>query len=434
MGYVGMKINEDNGHEKLGFPGFMSTPVYYLANPEDRLVLLDKAYRFGVATYALEVDPIWIYTYDYAPDQSWTVYNQDMKDKSQDNYIFTQQAYFRICIQKADGSDFSGNEDINDIILYESQPSVPCEAKPWIKNEAKRISDLITELRTKDDIVFAVITDSHYVINGTWQDTIDSVRLVSKAANLDGIIHLGDMTDGMVTKDATRYYAQKVMSDLKSCGASAVYPTIGNHDTNYFRKNKQLLSNEEQRELYLSDIPGLNDNETRYFVDFPRLRLIFLDSFDPDDKLRYGYSLGCTEWLRQTLSSLGSKQKAIIFSHLPPITRLQFWAKALRGEKELINVLHDYKDRILAWVNGHNHADHIDNEEGFPIISVANAKCECFLEHKPEGFISPKRILGDVSQELWDILLVNAKKGSLRFIRFGSGKDKMVADGKVAWL
>jgi len=428
-GFPGMKIDGADGYEKLGFFEIMSTPLFYSANAGDRLILRDKKYKFIVATYAPEIDPKWIYTYDYAPDQGWLDYQYDLKDDgyTQNDYVFNKQTYFRVCLQKIDGTMFNADEDINDIMVFEARPATPYEVKPWIIAETNRVSKIVAGLRNESTMVFALMTDTHYNVNGTWQDTAASIKLCHEAICFDGIIHLGDISDGMVTKDATRYYAKKTISDLESHGIP-LWVAIGNHDTNYFRNNPQRFSIKEQRELYL------NGKDLRYFVDLPQVRLMFLDSFDPEEKLRYGYNNECIDWLNNSLNNMEPGRKAIIFSHLPPITRLQFWAKAMRGNEALTGILHRNKNNILAWINGHNHADHLDNKEGVPIISVANAKCESFHERKPEGFITPDRKLNDNSQELWDILLVDAKSSTLRFIRFGAGKDRVISNGAAVWL
>ena len=36
---------------------------------------------------------------------------------------------------------------------------------------------------------------------------------------------------------------------------------------------------------------------------------------------------------------------------------------------------------------------------------------------------TPPRVLGEVSQELWDVLLVK-ESGKLHFVRFGAGNDR----------
>jgi 3',5'-cyclic AMP phosphodiesterase CpdA len=282
----------------------------------------------------------------------------------------------------------------------------------------------VGELRRPGELTLAILADTHFAIGGTWDDLLAGLELLNGEIGLDGIIHLGDLTDGMVAAEVTRHYVKNMLAGLKSLGLP-VWVALGNHDSNYFRNNPERFSEEAQREIYL------DGRETRYYVDLSRLRLIFLDSFEPDKELRYGYSLDCARWLEQALEGLPEGGAALIFSHLPPLTRLQYWAKALRGEKEISEVTSRYASRILAWFNGHNHADRLDNDEGFPIVSIANAKCEAFTEYKTEGFVTPARRLGEASQELWDVLIV--KERTVRLVRFGAGRDRVISNGKARW-
>ena len=93
-----------------------------------------------------------------------------------------------------------------------------------------------------------------------------------------------------------------------------------------------------------------------------------------------------------------------------------------------------HRRSILAWINGHNHADHADCNEGFPVISITNAKCEEFHDYKPSGAVTPSRKLGDVIQEAWDVLVVESDSGNMYFTRFGAGNDKAVIGGNAVWL
>jgi len=435
MGRVGMKIRAGDGCEEMGFPEMLSTPLFYHANPGDRLQLLDSAYKFNVATYRPEINHQWIYTYTYAADQSWTMYNGDLSGDSyrQDDYAFEDHTYFRVCIRKISGEDFENADNINDILAFQTSGSDDRDrgshdsgSKLWIETEAERVAKHVNEIRETGDLTFILMADSHYNVNGTWDDTRRAVELLSREVKLNGIIHLGDISDGMVTGDATRHYVNLELDSLRT-NEVPVWVALGNHDTNYFRNNPERFSTEEQSELYL------DGREMRYHIDLPGLRLIFLDSFDPDEHLRYGYSQECINWLEQTLDSTPEDSVALILSHLPPTTRLQYWAKQLRGDSEMMEVLSRNSARILAWLNGHNHADKLDNAEGFPIISIVNAKCEAFTEHKTEGFITPDRKLDDVTQEAFDVFIINAEKRTVRFIRFGAGDDRTIINGRAEW-
>lgn len=430
-GRAGMKIRAGDGWEELGFPEMMSTPLFYSARHGDRLGLRDHAYKFNVATYAPEIERRWIYTYDYSPNESWVVYNHDLSGGSyrQDDYIFSKQVYFRVCLRKVDGGVFNGFEDIDAILCFESDSPASDTEKPWLKAEVNRVAEKVAALRSSGEFAFVLLTDSHYTANGTWDDTAAAIRRTHEAVGIDGIIHLGDFTDGMVTGEVTRNYVSKSLNALKNCGVP-VWAALGNHDSNYFRENPERFSFREQCELYLVR------NEPRYRVDFKdhKLCFLFLDSFDPDENLRYGYSPECIDWLAEQFDIIQYNWRVIIFSHLPPVARLQYWAKEIRGEKEFMRVLNVNSSKILAFINGHNHADLLDNNERFPIVSIANAKCEAFNEYKTDGFITPDRSLGDTTQELWDIMLVNPEKREIRFVRFGAGCDRIIANGKADWL
>jgi hypothetical protein len=398
----GLKIRAGDGWEEKGSPEMMSTSRFYFAEPGDKLVLRDKRYTFNVATYTPEIEEKWIYTYDYQPNQAWVIYNNDLNGGSyrQDDYVFNAEIYFRVCLRKTDGTNFE-NEDMNEIVEFKKNPVLR----------------------------FALLTDTHYVVNGTWEATAGSIWAANRRQKLDGIIHLGDITDGMLSKDICRHYVNIVLGDLRETGVP-VWVTPGNHDSNYFRGNKERMTAGEQCELYLGR------KEPRYGIDFEehQLKLLFLDSYEPGHELRYGYSPECIAWVERTLAKMPEGWKAIVFSHVTPVTRLQVWVKQIRGETELLRVLNQYAGSVLAFINGHQHSDILYNVERIPFITVGCAKCEYETVHKPEMAVTPERVLGEKTQELWDILIVDAKAETLRFKRQGAGKDRMVKDGKAQWL
>lgn len=311
----------------------------------------------------------WIYTYDYAPDSVWDEWREH-----------------------------AGEPD-------------------WIQAEADSV---VYRLR-KDMPSFILLSDSHFVYNGTWDDTVSSMQAVADKTKLSGIIHLGDMSDGLLPLPKTREIEARCIEDMESLDVP-LYITPGNHDYNYFRGNPEVKY----------------PNQPQYFVDLKdqKLRMIFIDSFDPKEQVRYGFTDYCIHWLDSVLREMPSEMKAVIFSHVTPLVRLQSWAKDIRNRVKLIEVLNKYADKILAFINGHNHCDHLFNDLNngqFPIISINCAKCEYFLEHKPEGSVVPERRLGDRTQESFDILQIDAVNEKLYFTRFGAGSDRYVENHKAYW-
>jgi len=302
---------------------------------------------------------------------------------------------------------------------WRAEPPPPA----WIDGECEAVHGRADKLTSNDTLKFALLTDTHYVINGTWEDTVYSLRKTHELIGFDGIIHLGDLTDGMLSYAKTREFENTVINGMRSLGIP-VYIVYGNHDYNYFRGNTDLI---------YPDAP-------QFYADCEAqgLRLIFIDSFDPLERLRYGFTDYCIHWLEAALHGMPPEGFcAIVFSHVTPLVRLQAWTNDIRGRMGLIGVLDKYADRILAFINGHNHCDLLFNDlynGKFPIISINSSKCECFYEHKPDGGITPMRALGDRTQECWDILLTDTKRRRLDFIRFGAGSDRAAENGKARFV
>ncbi len=325
----------------------------------------------------------WIYTYDYAPDSVWEKWRDE-------------------------GVEPGWIQDEADAVVGRLQSGLPC---------------------------YILLTDSHYVINGTWDDTFKCMKALSEKIGvrgqekqlgngqglLAGIIHLGDMTDGLLPLQKTRQFEGKCVADMQSLGVP-LYLVPGNHDYNYFRGNPEVTY----------------PRTPQFYVDKEdeKLRMIFIDSFDPKEQVRYGFTDYCIHWLDATLSNMPEDLHAVIFSHVTPLVRLQAWAKDIRNRTKLIDVLNKHAEKIMAFINGHNHCDHLFNDLNngmFPIISINCAKCEYFLEHKPEGAAVPERALGDRTQESFDILQIDSENRKMYFTRFGAGSDRYVENHRAYW-
>lgn len=479
----GYTVNEESGiAEKCGDRA--CTLHFYLAQPGDTLHLLDRSYAYAVSTYRLKTDPRYIYTYDYQPEENWTEYRWDFGQEQfiQEDYLFLEKIYFRIILKKvlpgerifqpvkADTKDTekkilaapTRKESFRlEGILEWRKAEGENQADQGARAQEREIRDEIGEtIRTvckgqaSDSMNFLLMTDNHYTVNGTWDDTVSHLHLTAEAlktngVKLDGFIHLGDTTDGMVPAEVTRDYVISIQQDINRLGLPLYY-TIGNHDTNYFKNNPERFSQEEILSLYL---PGRS--KCYYYADYPEqhLRMIFLESFDPDEKIRYGFSDEELDWMEELLHHQTLPDwYVLVFSHVPPTPRLHYWSNEMRGSRRLLRILREYQVRsveagyndmkegadsvaagysghLLGFIHGHNHADQIDYKEGFPIISIGCNKCEYFEDKKPEGAVAYKRILGGVSQDLWDVLTISVRDRTLSFTRFGAGEDRRIVWG-----
>lgn len=368
----------------------------------------------------------YIYSYDYEPNESW--------------YI-------------------SGDAQVEDAILEVELASDVDRflSNPEVKKEIQITSERITQLR-ENRVAIALLSDTHYVRNGNWEYTNKTIHQVNQELirqsgyGFDGIIHLGDFTDGLLGKDICKEYSSKVIASLLEYSVP-FFIAVGNHDANYFRLNPEIMDENEQWDTYCKSMIEHNgavgvDADTGkrlyYRSDWHDKRLIILSlsAYDNNETDRYGYSTEQIEWVTCELKNITqdkkySEYKVIIISHDAPLTELDYWASQIRNGEVLCNELdawnRDNSHRIIAFLHGHTHADYVYRGLSFPIISVGCSKIEYFEDKKPEGAIAPARYEYEVTQELWDTMLIDTDTGDIDLIRFGAGFDRHVeANGDYA--
>ncbi len=417
-----------------------------------KIVLNDKAYCYRYAFFTLERPGVYLYTYAYEENECWCTYR---KEYSQENWMNTDmifddgnlpaagEGYIRLSVKmkaqsgegigtaeegKASVIGVTGGTDERVALQRKEQAFL---ARTDVQDEIARTVRAVEEKRTKDCLVFTLLTDTHYVVNGNWETCAATIEAVNAQISPDGVIHLGDLTDGLLDRETCREYSHRVLDRITGWG-KPFYMTIGNHDVNYFRSNPHKLSGPEQYDCYLRGIVSgeLTEDQLWYDVSFPerKLAFLFLHSYDNEEKLRYGFTQGELDWVVERLERLPKEYQVVIFSHEAPLARLDYWASEIRNGEMLTELLdrwnRTHDNRILAFVHGHTHADYIYRERTFPIVSLGCSKVEYFEDKRPEGAVRPVRIEGEVSQELWDTMVINTKERKIDFVRFGAGTDR----------
>lgn len=297
--------------------------------------------------------------------------------------------------------------------------------KAYFTTEIEKTAVEVKERFTSNCLSLCILTDTHISQDGTWEDTTNNISGVLDKTKVDGIIHLGDFTDGNFSKQVTSDYVNQMMKDLKRNGVP-VYVTPGNHDANFLKGNPEPFSREEQVALFEMEAPF-------YYKDFDRqkIRGLFLYSYDITTPVRYGFSKEELEWVEKTLEETPDGYKVIIFSHEAPLPWLDFWSHLIRNGDRLMEILESYNQKenrqILAYLYGHTHSDLLYMDSSFPIISIGCNKCEQIRVHQiPKGAVSYSRERNSVTQDLWDIVLVNPVEEKLEFIRFGAGENRTI--------
>lgn len=437
-----------------------ATEFFYEVEREDQILITGDDYQYQILFYRAEREERYLYSYDYPKESALVVFDAlkaRLKNRGE-SYTFFEKGYIRILASRRDNQSISSKEagkiaaqitfhhlkrDYVSKKCFQIEISDTIHEVNKVLNEQKCVNGVTKILneqkRAKAILSLCVLTDSHYAVNGTWEDTADNLTRVVQHCQTDAVLHLGDFTDGSTSKKVTREYVRRMLADLQNLKdvrgyEVPLYITPGNHDANYFKRNKEPLDMEQQLKMF-----GMK--QSYYYVDFEetKIRCIFLDSYDIGTPVRYGFSDEELKWLKETLDSVRSGNKVLLFSHEAPLPELDYWAHLIRNGENLMTILEEYNSReacqILGYIHGHTHAEQIWRKSSFPIISIGCNKCEYYLDKKPKESMTYHRAPDTVTQDLWDMLLADSDGETLTFVRFGAGNNRVIDCRKtpVTW-
>lgn len=411
------------------------SPITYEVYKDSTLLIPSsfKTYFFALQHYNFNPTNKWMHTYSYAKYEIWGSKGEFEHVLPGEKYTFTHHGGVTLLVARKDGESLTIAE--KDFLQKEILWEITSKKEKIFQKEIADIYNTVSQHREKDSIVLAALTDTHYTIGGNWPSIIANLRAILPLP-LDGIIHLGDFTDGSIEKKATKHYVNRMLSDIEELDIP-FYAALGNHDANYFSGNVEVMDLDEQVSLYqkLTEPYKENAGSPYYSFELPvGVKCFVLSSFDVQEEYRYGFDEMQINWLKQELARVSSNYRILIFSHIAPLLRLDVWAKKIRGSEELMNVLTDHQERygnIMAFIHGHAHADYIYRECAFPIVSIGCAKCEDMQAYKPLGFVTPRRVWGTYSQILFDVMVISPEVNDIIFVRVGAGESRSLS-GKFA--
>ena len=478
----GLCVREQDGRLKGCSAGILTNGEPLRVKSGSRLYQMGPALPARLWFYDMKRPEQWIRTYSYSPESCWMTFDPEhsLQEWNGEPKVMEKDGFIRleahlpgpessaglVCRESAEnGPEAAGNSstlpsekqavlsapDNNEKPVPDTAPRVhgnigrtsfvleyprgtgekEAGIRPCFREEILRMSKRIGRDRTPEEALLFLLADTHYTVNGIWEETGKNVRALAGRCTPDAVIHLGDLTDGMLPWPATLDFSRRVLWDLKKTGAP-VYLCIGNHDTNYFRGNPDPIRASEAAKLLMGR------KKPYYYEDLPaaKLRMIFLASFNPqfeEREKRYGFAPEVIRWLSRTLKRTPEEYRVLVFSHVPLLPRMHVWSQGIRGSEKTVRILETFQQKrgtLLAFIHGHNHADQTDRSLSFPVVSVGCGKLESFPEKKPAGSVCFEREEGERTQDLWDVLRVR-KDGGLEFLRFGAGEDRILEPERI---
>lgn len=147
----------------------------------------------------------------------------------------------------------------------------------------------IRALREPDNLCFALLAGT--AVSDFADHTDENIRAVDAQTHFDGVIHLGDILNGSIPENASRFVLSQELARFQNATASGkLYIACGDDDG--FRNERYvgqivtgIVTDERwyQETAYLEQYPDLHrpQNKPYYYVDFSerKARLIFLSSY-----------------------------------------------------------------------------------------------------------------------------------------------------------
>ena len=325
----------------------------------------------------------------------------------------------------------------------------------------------------QNDFVFGLVADNHHGIKGAdrpYNDNPDYTGLayakVANDINLDGNFNLGDS----VLSDPHNCTAA-LMNAFRRVPAKDWVYVEGNHDRNIFAPilSKVGYNNIVNRHHLLYDKNfhfGNGENSSYYYVDYDdrKIRVIVLDLYDigqthdnvyNDDA---GYRQGQLEWLINTALKVDDGWQVLVMTHQPPIPGMpennlgynsdalikileSFEAGTSVEIKKQDEVFHDgtfdldlhtnftKPGTIIAVLSGHAHNDFTITQNGINYVQSCCGYIDILLYHSRNGQPAKygQRDQYTYSAICFDICILNTTNRTLKFKRFGFGKDRQIS-------
>ena len=197
---------------------------------------LDKHAVGRIFFYSMEIDQDWVHTFCYEPESNWALYDRSRSETgwSGEDRFFDRDGYIRVVIRKDPEQLFSPEKSGATFRLENSRAVFrpensrmtfrlehPEEAvreqsriRPFFLDEAEQVSRRLAAVRKPGDLVFFLMADTHYTVNGNWEDTAKNVSHMAELCHPDFAVHLGDLTDGLLPGALTKQYSGRILDTL----------------------------------------------------------------------------------------------------------------------------------------------------------------------------------------------------------------------------
>ena len=324
--------------------------------------------------------------------------------------------------------------------------------EPYFKSELATTIASVREVQNEPCLSFALCTDIHFgsTDTTTFLHTMKNISAMKEAVRLDGIICLGDMTDGNNTQEVTENLLSQFMPELQNLGLP-VYFAAGNHDCNAYEHNgvNVFTTSQMYQHFYVRSDNNVISDMTSYGVNFYKdfdnykIRMISLDSAKSDDgsAYHYYYPMNTVSWFVNTaMGTLPSGYSVLLISHVSPIANHNWKDTCPTNNAQVESTLRSFVNNggdVICLI-GHSHADFSFSTPWLDVAFSCNKVYQTqdkTIGPGDESWLLPMgakiwaRERGTVTEDTWDIVVIKPLSKRVNAIRFGAGEDRTYTYG-----
>lgn len=296
-------------------------------------------------------------------------------------------------------------------------------------------------------VSFAFITDQHLYSNA--KNSGYMIKNIIENTPIRDVINGGDVisaygTEESIYDDCNKYH--------KYWGFLNPYFVRGNHDiyaspsddmTNGVIKSNSMVINRFIRP-YKHDDMVIEEGRTYYYFDRPqnKVRFICLDTTEVIEKentnIKFSITQAQIDWFVNLLKNTPNGYKIIVCNHIPINNNLLWYVdfclifgdiiEAFNGKTTIntqsfnVSVNTDFSNtngKVILSVAGHGHVDSYHISDTGCVYYEAN--CDSMINNGGSPY---ERVDGTVSEQSFDVFIINADNGDIHTIKYGAGIDR----------
>lgn len=280
-----------------------------------------------------------------------------------------------------------------------------------------RVSEIVRAVEQMEECeAFFWITDIHWEPDLNARRSPAMIRYIASKTGIDKLLNGGDTGNSSVI-------CSNAIDRLRDAiGSDKVYSVNGNHETNdasryekpYERVHRALRG-------HCEDIVYGDKNKSYFYFDnlVSKVRYIGLSTYGLyiDSQYEDAYTKEQLQWFTETALGVEDGWTMIVFTHSLYHVSLPS-NKLIVQSQSFIDAINQYqgKGKIACVLMGHSHVDRVHiGETGVPYII---SQCDRTEPYRDD--INVERVLGTISEQHFEVVLLDLKKQQIQLLSIGS--------------